>query len=152
MLVRRKGLDDNFGHKKTILKIVVKNMPMRQQKKRKANRLCFLYCVSILLTFVYTECILKYIMDFEWDSIKNRRNIEKHGIDFTDAVRIFERPTLTVVDNRRDYGEKRIAAMGTIEDVILYVVYTVRDNVLRIISARRANRRERKKYFEIFPK
>ncbi len=91
-------------------------------------------------------------MEFEWDSIKNQRNIEKHGIDFMDAVRIFERPTLTVVDNRRNYGEKRIAAMGAIEDVILYVVYTVRDNVLRIISARRANRRERKKYFEIFPK
>ena len=91
-------------------------------------------------------------MEFEWDSIKNQRNIEKHGIDFTDAVRIFERPTLTVVDNRRNYGEKRIAAMSTVEDVILYVVYTVRDSVRRIISARRANRRERKKYFEIFSK
>ena len=91
-------------------------------------------------------------MDFEWDSFKNQRNIEKHGIDFTDAVRIFERPTLTVVDNRRNSGEKRIVAMGTVEDVILYVVYTVRDGIWRIISARRANRRERKKYFEIFPK
>ena len=140
------------GIKKTILKIVVKNMPMRQQKKRKANRLCFLYCVSILLTFVYTECILKYIMEFEWDSVKNQRNIAKHGIDFTDAVRIFERLTLTIIDNRRDYGEKRIVAMGTVEDVILYVVYTVRDGIWRIISARRANRRERKKYFEILPK
>jgi len=84
--------------------------------------------------------------------VKNQRNIEKHSIDFTDAVRIFERPTLTVVDNRRNYGEKRIAAMGTVEDVILYVVYTVRDGIWRIISARRANRRERKKYFEIFSK
>ena len=91
-------------------------------------------------------------MEFEWDSIKNQRNIEKHGIDFVDAVRIFERPTLTVVDNRRNYGEKRIAATGTVEEVILYVVYTVRDGIWRIISARRANRRERKKYFEIFPK
>jgi uncharacterized DUF497 family protein len=91
-------------------------------------------------------------MEFEWDSIKSQRNIEKHGIDFTDAVRIFERPTLTVVDNRHDYGEKRIVAMGMVEDVILYVVYTVRDDIRRIISARRANRRERKKYFEIFPK
>ncbi|RKU14364.1 hypothetical protein C6502_00670 [Candidatus Poribacteria bacterium] len=91
-------------------------------------------------------------MEFEWDSIKNQRNIEKHGIDFVDAVRIFERPTLTVVDNRHNYGEKRIAAMGTVEDVILYVVYTIRDGIWRIISARRANHRERKKYFEIFPK
>ena len=91
-------------------------------------------------------------MEFEWDSAKNQRNIEKHGIDFVDAVRIFERPTLTVVDNRHNYGEKRIAAMGTVEDVILYVVYIIRDGIWRIISARRANRRERKKYFEIFPK
>ena len=91
-------------------------------------------------------------MEFEWDSIKNQRNIEKHGIDFVDAVRIFERPTLTVVDNRHNYGEKRIAATGAVEDVILYVVYTIRDGIWRIISARRANRRERKKYFEIFLK
>ena len=91
-------------------------------------------------------------MEFEWDPIKNQRNIEKHGIDFTDAVCIFEHPTLTAADNRRNYGEKRIAAMGTVEGVILYAVYTVRDGIWRIISARRANRRERKKYFEIFPK
>ncbi len=91
-------------------------------------------------------------MEFEWDTIKNQRNIEKHGIDFIDAARIFEHPTLTIVDNRRDYGEKRIAAMGTVENVILYVVYTVRDGIWRIISARRANRCERKKHLEIFLK
>ena len=91
-------------------------------------------------------------MEFEWDLIKNWRNIEKHGIDFTDAVRIFKQPTLEVVDNRRDYGEKRISAMGMVEDVILYVVYTDRNGIRRIISARRANRRERRKYFEIFLK
>ena len=54
------------------------------------------------MTFVYTECILQYVMEFEWDSVNNQRNIEKHSIDFTEAVRIFERPTLTVVDNRRN--------------------------------------------------
>lgn len=91
-------------------------------------------------------------MEFEWDTIKNQRNIEKHGIDFIDAVRIFERPTLTIVDNRRDYGEKRTAAMGIVENVTLYVVHTVRDGIWHIISARRANRRERKKYSEVFPK
>ena len=91
-------------------------------------------------------------MEFEWDSIKNQRNIEKHGTDFMEAVCIFDHPTFTVVDNRHNYGEKRIAAMGTVEDVILYAVYTVRDGIWRIISARRTNRRERKKYFEIFPK
>ena len=121
-------------------------MPMCQLKS--ARLAIYVFC---MLTFVYTECILCHVMEFEWDSIKNQRNIEKHGIDFTDAVRIFERPTLKVVDNRRNYSEKRIVAMGTVEDVILYVVYTVRDDIWRIIPARRANRRERKKYFEIFP-
>ena len=94
--------------------------------------------------------VLLCVMEFEWDLIKNQRNIEKHGIDFVDAVCIFKRPTLEVVDNRRDYGEKRIAAMGVVEDVLLYVVYTTRAGIRRIISARRANRREREKYFEIF--
>ena len=89
-------------------------------------------------------------MDFEWDSMKNQRNIEKHGIDFANAVRIFENPTFEVVDNRRAYGEKRVVAMGTVDDIILYVVYTTRGGNRRIISARRANRRERRTYREGF--
>ena len=91
-------------------------------------------------------------MEFEWDSIKNQRNIEKHGIDFIDAVHILEHPTLTVVDNRRNYGEKRIAAMGTVEDVILYVVYTVRDGIW--LSSQQGGQIavKEKKYFKIFPK
>ena len=82
--------------------------------------------------------------------MKNQRNIEKHGIDFADAVRIFENPTFEVVDNRRDYGEKRVVAMGTVDDIILYVVYTTRGGNRRIISVRRANRRERRTYREGF--
>ena len=43
---------------------------------------------------------------FEWDVAKNAANVAKHGIDFDDAVRIFEGPVLEQIDNRRDYGEK----------------------------------------------
>ena len=89
-------------------------------------------------------------MDFEWDATKNQRNIEKHGIDFADAVRIFENPTIEVVDNRRDYGEKRVVAMGTVENITLCVVYTARGGTRRVISARRASRRERRTYRESF--
>ena len=89
-------------------------------------------------------------MEFEWDSMKNQRNIEKHGIDFSNAVRIFENPTIEVVDNRRDYDEKRVAAMGAVDGIILYVVYTTRVDIRRIISARRANRRERRTYRDSF--
>ena len=89
-------------------------------------------------------------MEFEWDSMKNQRNIEKHGIDFADAVRIFENPTLETMDNRRDYGEKRVVAMEMVEGIILYVVYTARGSLRRIISARRANHSERRTFREVF--
>ena len=89
-------------------------------------------------------------MEFEWDAMKNHRNIENHGIDFANAVRIFENPTLEVVDNRRDHGETRVVAMGTFDKIILYVVYTTRGGIRRIISATRANRRERRTYRESF--
>jgi uncharacterized DUF497 family protein len=46
-------------------------------------------------------------MDFEWDEAKNQQNIAKHGIDFQDAQRIFEKPFLISLDARREYGEER---------------------------------------------
>ncbi len=70
----------------------------------------------------------------------------KHGIDFRDVVRIFERPVLEKTDRRRDYGEERIAAVGIAMGLGLYVVYTIRGGKRRIISARRANRHEREAY------
>jgi uncharacterized protein (DUF4415 family) len=54
-------------------------------------------------------------MAFEWDAAKNAVNIAKHGIDFEDAIRIFEGPVLEKTDVRRDYGEARVIAFGTVE-------------------------------------
>ncbi len=85
-------------------------------------------------------------MAFEWDAAKNTANLAKHGIDFRDAVRIFEKPVLEKTDRRRDYGEGRIAAVGIAMGLGLYVVYTIRGGKRRIISARRANRHEREAY------
>jgi uncharacterized protein len=85
-------------------------------------------------------------MAFEWDAAKRSANLAKHGIDFRDAVQIFEGPVLEKIDRRRDYGEDRIAAIGVAMGLELYVVYTVRGGERRIISARRANRHERKAY------
>ena len=87
-------------------------------------------------------------MNFEWDGDKNAANIEKHGIDFSDAKRIFEGPTLERIDDRKAYGETRIAAVGIVENRELFVVYTTRGQTRRIISARKANRHERKAYHE----
>jgi uncharacterized DUF497 family protein len=63
-------------------------------------------------------------MEFEWDYAKNPANIEKHGIDFDDAIEIFKGPILTQVDTRKDYGEVRILAIGIAAGVELLVVYT----------------------------
>jgi uncharacterized DUF497 family protein len=87
-------------------------------------------------------------MEFEWDENKRQSNLSKHGIDFVDAAKIFNRPVLERVDNRYDYGETRIVALGEENGVVLFVVYTWRGEVRRIISARRATKRERNKYYQ----
>jgi len=88
---------------------------------------------------------------FEWDPEKNTANIAKHGVDFDDAIGIFEGPVLETRDERRDYGEERIIALGEVSTVELVVVYTPRGENRRIISARRANSHERKAYRQAFP-
>ncbi len=82
-------------------------------------------------------------MEFEWDETKNEWTQRVRGFDFAVAARIFEGPVQTVVDERRDYGEERIIAMGEVDRMVLVVVYTYRGGVRRIISARAANRKER---------
>jgi uncharacterized DUF497 family protein len=120
---------------------------------------------------------------FDWDEEKNRLNIQKHGIGFAMAARIFEGPVLTSQDDRMDYGEIREISIGLIDGIaavlqqvalirihatccsLLFahvffakplhtfarhalVVHTPRDGRSRIISARKANRSERKRYEE----
>ncbi|MEO1151479.1 MAG: BrnT family toxin [Pseudomonadota bacterium] len=84
---------------------------------------------------------------FEWDDEKNLANIEKHGIDFDTAKRIFEGQTLTIIDDRFDYGEVREISIGMVDGIaILTVAHTDREDKIRIISARRANQKERARY------
>ncbi len=86
-------------------------------------------------------------MNFTWDENKNRINFEKHGIRFEEASELFRCPYLTFTDNRLDYGEVREISIGRISpDLRIVIVYTKRDEIIRIISARKANARERKQY------
>ena len=88
-------------------------------------------------------------MDFEWDGNKNKINLFKHGITFEEAQAIFDGIVLTRVDDRRDYAEARYISIGRLdEDLIILVVYTVRGDITRLISARKANRREKEVYYE----
>lgn len=88
-------------------------------------------------------------MRFEWDEAKNRANILKHSIDFTDVVKLFDQPILTVQDSRTDYAEERWIAIGWLEVTVAVVVYTERHrDTVRLISARKATRQEAKRYVE----
>jgi uncharacterized DUF497 family protein len=82
-------------------------------------------------------------VDFEWDEQKSAWTLKNRGFDFAFASRIFEAPVLERLDARSEYGESRVQAIGAVEQDVLFVVYTNRDGLRRIISARRANKRER---------
>jgi uncharacterized DUF497 family protein len=83
-------------------------------------------------------------MLFEWDEAKSRRTLDERGFGFEYAVRIFSGPTLEKEDNRRNYGEVRIQAIGQAGDDVLFVVYTERGDARHIISALLASRKERR--------
>ncbi|ACB54294.1 hypothetical protein cce_4948 [Crocosphaera subtropica ATCC 51142] len=90
-------------------------------------------------------------MKFEWDENKAQSNLEKHKISFELAKELFKEPTvLSFQDNRFEYGEIREVAIGELYGVCLYVVFTLRGNIIRIISARKASVKERKAYYEYF--
>jgi uncharacterized protein len=86
-------------------------------------------------------------MQFEWDEAKNLENIRKHEIDFADVSRMFEGAMLIEPDDRFDYGEDRWFGIGFLGNGIAVVVWTERyGDVIRIISARRANGHERQRF------
>ena len=87
-------------------------------------------------------------MHFEWDRAKAKANLRKHGVDFADAVSVFD-DALAVTIEERGESEERWITMG-VDSLgrLLVVAYTWRDCVLRVISARIATRRERRQYEE----
>lgn len=88
---------------------------------------------------------MDFNVEFEWDEEKNKKNIKKHGISFEQAITVFLDPNvLTVPDPYSD--EDRWDAIGFV-GTILFVVYTERkDNIIRIISARKATKEEIHEY------
>ena len=89
-------------------------------------------------------------MNFKWDDSKNESNIKKHGIDFSDAVQMFDYPLLTCIDKRKDYKEERWVGIGILKGIIAVIVYTEDDinEVIRVISVRKAKSYESKRYKE----
>ena len=82
-------------------------------------------------------------MEFEWDPAKSERNRAVRGLAFDLAAALFAGHFYAERDNRRDYGEVRMRAIGTAAGLVLACVYTDRGPVRRIVSLRLASRRER---------
>jgi uncharacterized DUF497 family protein len=90
-------------------------------------------------------------MLFEWDNEKNQINIKKHGIHFETAARVFaDENRLELFDELHSDFEDRYITIGMINNVayIVMVVYTERDNAIRLISARKATNQERRMYYD----
>jgi uncharacterized DUF497 family protein len=86
-------------------------------------------------------------MVFEWDEVKNRANIRKHGFDFAEAEQMFQGFLLVRPDTEDDYGEERWIGIGMIQDRYAFLAFTLRPREsIRIISLRKANHEERKEY------
>ena len=92
---------------------------------------------------------------FEWDAEKAGANRKRHKVGFEQARDVFkDTMALDELDDREDYGEERFNRIGMVESQLLVVSYTGRvdedsgDEIIRIISARSAERRERKRYHE----
>lgn len=86
-------------------------------------------------------------MQFEFDVDKQAINLRKHGIELRAAAYVFlDTRRLDAADERKDYGEERRLVVGTVEDRLWVVVYTRRADAIRLISARKADEREQKRY------
>lgn len=84
---------------------------------------------------------------FEWDKKKAKSNKEKHDFSFPEATEIFkDDKKKTKQDTRHDYGEERFVTVGRVKKGVSTVVHTPRGNKTRLISARRANKKEKKWY------
>lgn len=85
-------------------------------------------------------------MRIEYDEIKRGETLRIRGLDMADAALVFDGLHMTIEDDRRDYGEPRFITVGFIKQRMIYVAWTPRGSIRRIISMRKANAREQARY------
>lgn len=86
-------------------------------------------------------------MHFIWDNNKRQKNLAKHGLDFADAYKVFDGAIVLFEDNRFDYGEQRLVAVGLLDVAVVVVVHLDNDDTIKIISMRYATKQEQKLYY-----
>lgn len=85
-------------------------------------------------------------MKITFDPVKRLITLQDRGLDFLRAGEVFDTPHLTVEDDREDYGETRFITVGHLDGRMVVVVWTHRDETMRIVSMRKANEREQSHY------
>ncbi len=87
-------------------------------------------------------------MTFIWDEAKRLANIAKHGLDFVDALRVFDTPLVLFEDDRHDYGEQCMIGIGLLESLVVLVVHVESETSIRIISMRKADSNETNLHYQ----
>ena len=87
-------------------------------------------------------------MEFTWSRTKRASNLKAHGLDFVDAPQVFEGATYTFEDDRFSYGEQRFVTLGLLAGIPVSIVHTESEHEIRIISFRKATKREAQIYFD----
>ena len=86
-------------------------------------------------------------MRFEWDEDKRRSNLRRHGFDFVGAESVFANDSVTILDDRFDYGENRFLTFGMLQGRMVSIVHTENEDAIRIISVRKATKHEKEIYY-----
>ena len=86
-------------------------------------------------------------MEFRWSEAKRAVNIKAHGLDFVDAASVVGGVTFTFEDDRFSYGEQRFVTLGLLVGIPVSIVHTETENEIRVISFRKATKRESQIYF-----
>lgn len=126
------------------------------KSKANLNNLSWIFVLQKVLHFKIQCDIIEMRergekMQFEWDDEKEQKNIKKHGIDFETASRVFQDENrVEIYDEAHSEYEDRYITIGTINGIayVLIVVYTERDEAIRLISARKATAKERSMYYD----
>jgi uncharacterized protein len=92
------------------------------------------------------NCSYNIAIQYEWDEGKRLWTIQHRGVDFRSAELFDWETAMVICDDRKEYGEPRFVATGFIGDRLHVMAFTIRSEVIRIISMRKANNRERRAY------
>ena len=87
-------------------------------------------------------------MNFTWDDAKRQSNLQKHGLDFADAAKVFSGPLVLLQDKREDYSEQRMIGIGLLDYLVVLIVHVESDQDIRVISMRKADSDETDLYYK----